>query len=236
MTLTFVACDRDTGLLGIAQATNALAVGARCPVIRAGVGAASSQAFTDPGLGHKAIALLERGLDPQAAIGELARSDPHFAWRQIGIVDRTGRAAVHTGANTLAHRGAVGGEGYVAMGNLLGSERVVGEMERAWRDSAGALFEERLMRALTAGRDAGGDAGGHRSACLLVHDDEPYGRTDLRIDFAPKRADAPDAVDQLWQAFERYRPLIAYYKRRPHDPAMPGWSAWLQAQGAEFAD
>ncbi len=236
MTLSIAACDADSGLLGVAQATNALAVGARCPAIRSGVGAVSSQAFTDPGLAHRAIELLAQGHAPEAVIGVLRGGDPHFAWRQIGIVDRHGRAAVHTGDHTLGHKAARTGEGYVVMGNLLAAEHVVPAMERAWHDSAGVLFEERLMRALTAGRDAGGDAGGHRSACLIVHDGESYGRTDLRVDFAPKRPGLSDAVDQLWQAFERYRPLIAYYKLRPHDPAMPGWSAWLKAQGVAFED
>jgi uncharacterized Ntn-hydrolase superfamily protein len=236
MTLSIVARDQDSGLLGIAQSTNALSVGARCPAIRANVGAACSQAYTDPGLGPLAIQLLTLGHSPQKVIGELRDGDPHFAWRQIGIVDRHGRAAVHTGEKTMPHNGARVGDGYVVMGNLLSTSDVVPDMERAWRDSAGELFEERLMRAITAGRDAGGDAHGHRSACLLVYDTEPYGRTDLRVDFAPKRAGEPDAVDLLRRAFDHHKPMIPYYKARPHNPAMPGWIDWLKIHGVDFKD
>jgi uncharacterized Ntn-hydrolase superfamily protein len=143
---------------------------------------------------------------------------------------------VHTGEQAKAHKGAICGEGYLVMGNLLATGQVLPDMDKAWHDSKEELFEERLIRVLTAGRDAGGDAGGHRSACLMVYDTEPYGRTDLRVDFAPKRSGEPDAVDLLRRAWQQYRPLIPYYKVRPHRPWMPGWLDWLKEQGMEFKD
>lgn len=236
MTFTIVARDEEQGLLGIAQSTNPLSVGARCPFIRANVGAVSTQAYTDPGLGPLAIELLELGYSPEKVMAELGESDPGFAYRQIGIVDRHGRVAVHTGEEAKQHKGALTGPGYVIMGNLLASDRVLPDMEKAWRDSSGELFEERLMRVVTAGRDAGGDAGGHRSSCLIVYDTERYGRTDLRVDFAPKRDGAPDAVDLLRQAFDHYKPMIPYYKVRPHNPSMIGWIDWLGTKGIKFRD
>lgn len=236
MTFTIVARDKDTGLLGIAQSTNPLSVGARCPFIRANVGAVSTQAYTDPGLGPLAIELLALGHSPEKVIAELGESDPGYAWRQIGIVDRHGRVAAHTGAEAKQHKGALIGDGYVVMGNLLLTDQVLPDMEKAWKDSAGELFEERLMRVITAGRDAGGDAGGHRSASLMVYDTEPYGRTDLRVDFAPKKQGEPDAVDQLRRAFDVYKPMIPYYKVRPHNPSMIGWIDWLKTQDIEFRD
>ena len=236
MTFTVVARDKASGLLGIAQSTNPLSVGARCPFIRANVGAVSTQAYTDPGLGPLAIELLTLGYSPEKVLVELAQSDRGFAYRQIGIVDRHGRVAVHTGEEAKDHKGAIVGDGYVVMGNLLGSAQVLPEMDRAWRESESELFEERLMRVVTAGRDAGGDAGGHRSACLITYDTEPYGRTDLRIDFAPKRAGEPDAVDLLRRAFDQYAPMIPYYKVRPHNPSMIGWMDWLRDKGVEFVD
>ena len=109
-------------------------------------------------------------------------------------------------------------------------------MQTAWEDSKQDLFEARLMQVITAGRDAGGDAGGHRSACLIVYDSEPYGRTDLWVDFAPRRSGALDAVDLLRQAFDQYRPMIPYYKARPPNPSMIGWIDWLREQGVDFQD
>jgi uncharacterized Ntn-hydrolase superfamily protein len=236
VTFTVVARNLDTGLLGIAQSTNPLSVGARCPFIRAGLGAVSTQAYTDPGLGPRALDMLAAGRSPTEILAEFRRTDEGFEYRQIGIVDRDGRVGVHTGEANKEHKGAITGNGYVVMGNLLASDRVLPDMQTAWEDSKQELFEERLMQVITAGRDAGGDAGGHRSACLIVYDTEPYGRTDLRVDFAPRRAGAPDAVDLLRQAFDQYRPMIPYYKVRPRNPSMIGWIDWLHEQGIDFQD
>ena len=223
MTFTVVAREAKTGLLGIAQSTNPLSVGGRCPFIRANVGAVSTQAYTDPGLGPLAIELLTLGHSPEKVI-------------KIGIVDRHGRSAVHSGSECKTHTKAIAGENYVVMGNMLVSDRVVPEMDRAWRESGGKLFEDRLMAVVSAGHAQGGDAGGHRSACLIVYDFEAYARTDLRIDFVPKRAGQPDAVDALKDLLEHWRDMIPYYKVRPHNPSMAGWSDWLAQQGKPFKD
>ena len=236
MTFCVIAREPTTGLLGLCQATNPLSVGGRCPFIRSNVGAVSTQAYTDPGLGPLAIELLTLGYSPDNVLRELAESDKHFAWRQIGLVDRHGRAAVHTGSECKPHSSSIVGDGYLVMGNYLLTDRVVPDMDAAWRRSEGQLFEDRLLAVAIAARDAGGDLGGHRSSCLLVYDTEAYARTDLRIDFVPKRAGQPDAVDALREILARWKPMIGYYKVRPHNPSMPGWADWLESQGTPFVD
>ncbi len=236
MTFTIVARDAKTGLLGIAQSTNPMSVGGRCPFIRANVGAVSTQAYTDPGLGPLAIELLALGHSPEQVIKELSETDAHFEYRQIGIVDRHGRSAVHSGSECKTHTKAITGENYVVMGNMLVSDKVVPEMDRAWRETEGQLFEDRLLAAVVAGRAQGGDAGGHRSAALIVYDTEPWTRTDLRVDFVPKRAGQPDAVDALKDLLDHWRDMIPYYKVRPHNPSMIGWHDWLAQQGKPFKD
>ncbi len=236
MTFTIVARDAKNGLLGIAQSTNPMSVGGRCPFIRANVGAVSTQAYTDPGLGPLAIELLALGHSPEKVIKELSETDAHFEYRQIGIVDRHGRSAVHSGSECKTHTKAITGENYVVMGNMLVSDKVVPEMDRAWRDTEGQLFEDRLLAAVVAGRAQGGDAGGHRSAALIVYDTEPWTRTDLRVDFVPKRAGQPDAVDALKDLLDHWRDMIPYYKVRPHNPSMIGWHDWLAQQGKPFKD
>jgi uncharacterized Ntn-hydrolase superfamily protein len=237
MTFTVIARDAASGALGIAQSTNPLSVGGRCPFIRANVAAVSTQAYTDPGLGPLAIDLLTMGHAPHKVLKELGETDgEHFAWRQVGIVDRHGRAAVHSGAQCKPHTAAITGAGYLVMGNYLLTDRVVPAMDRAWHASEGRPFEERLLAAVIAGRDEGGDLGGHRSACLLVYDTERYARTDLRVDFVPRRPGQPDAVDALAELLRRWAPMIGYYKHRPHHPTVPGWQDWLREQGMPFED
>ena len=213
-----------------------MSVGGRCPFIRANVGAVSTQAYTDPGLGPLAIELLALGHSPEKVIKELSETDAHFEYRQIGIVDRHGRSAVHSGSECKTHTKAITGENYVVMGNMLVSDKVVPEMDRAWRETEGQLFEDRLLAAVVAGRAQGGDAGGHRSAALIVYDTEPWTRTDLRVDFVPKRAGQPDAVDALKDLLDHWRDMIPYYKVRPHNPSMIGWHDWLAQQGKPFKD
>lgn len=122
------------------------------------------------------------------------------------------------------------------MGNYLVSPEVVPAMDRAWVSSEGQAFEDRLMAALVAGRDAGGDIGGHRSSCMLVHDLGPHPRTDLRIDFAAKREGEPDAVDRLQELLRRYQPVSDYYQALPRNPKLPNWMKWLEERGSPFRD
>jgi uncharacterized Ntn-hydrolase superfamily protein len=109
-------------------------------------------------------------------------------------------------------------------------------MHRAWLDTEGELFEDRLLAAVAAGRDEGGDAGSHRSSCLIVYETESYARTDLRVDFVPKLAGQPNAIDALPSFLQWWRPLIEYYKFRPHDPTVPRWADWIEQQGAQLQD
>jgi uncharacterized Ntn-hydrolase superfamily protein len=237
MTFCVVARDPEAGTYGIALATSPLAVASRCPFIRVGVGAVSTQAYTDPSLGPLALNFLEEGMTPAQALVELGKHDPKYAWRQVGIVDRQGRAAVHTGAKCeVGFTGAITGENYLVMGNYLLNDQVVPAMDRAWRASAGKAIEDRLMETAIAARDAGGDMAGHRSSGILVHDADGYARTDLRIDFAPRRGGLPDAVDQLKTALDAWKPMIPYFKARPKTPDMPGWMDWLKAQGTPYRD
>ena len=225
--MTFTVIAREGSLLGVAQCTDPPAVGGRCPYIRANVGAVSTQAYTDPGLGPLAIEVLTLGHSPEKVLKELGETDPGFAWRQVGIVDRHGRAAVHTGTSNKDYKGAITGDGYLVMGNYLTSDRVVKDMNEAFLASKGKIIEDRLLAAITAGRDAGGDLGGQRSSVILVYATEAYARTNLRVDWAPGPEDAITAMTKL---LDTWRPLIPYYEERPHKPQMPGWEDWLKTQ------
>jgi uncharacterized Ntn-hydrolase superfamily protein len=81
-------------------------------------------------------------------------------------------------------------------------------------------FEDRLLLALEAGRDAGGQIGGQVSAAILVYDQDRFARVDLRVD----QHDEP--VSELRRVFEAYRPYIPYYVQRQRDPRVPPWHEW----------
>lgn len=224
-TFTIIArCPRQ-GLLGIALTSSPLSVAARCSFIRANLGAVSTQAYAHPGLGPLALNLLELGYSPEKALAEIHAGDRFAEHRQLGIVDRNGNSAVFTGKDSLEWRGHRNGQNYVVMGNYLVDGQVVEAMEDAWLSSENDILEERLMRALEAGKAAGGEKGGHLSAGMLVYGRDTYARTDLRIDLH-QGPSGTDAVNSLRTLFEEYRPLIPYYEERPENPLLDSWRVW----------
>lgn len=221
-----------TGMLGIGLTSSPLAVTSRCPFIKTNVGAVSSQAFPHPGLGPLALHLLEIGYSPEKVIAELRASDRWCAYRQFGIVDNNGVSAAFTGSDNKDWKGHRNGPNYVAMGNHLTGPAVVEAIEAAWLASEDEILEERLLRALEAGKAAGGEKGGHLSAGLIVHGRRSFPRTDLRVD---RHFGSPgtDAVNGLRALFDEYRPLIPYYEQRPDNPLIGTWREWLEAHTSE---
>ena len=167
MTFSIVARDPETGDLGIAIASRALAVGAVAPFARAGVGAISTQAMPNVTYGPDGLARLAGGEDAEAVLAALVAADRQGAFRQAGIVDAVGRAATYTGANCLDWAGGRTGAGVAVQGNILVGPAVVDDMLAAYEIAQGT-FPRRLLAALRAGDQAGGDSRGRQSAALLV--------------------------------------------------------------------
>jgi uncharacterized Ntn-hydrolase superfamily protein len=89
-------------------------------------------------------------------------------------------------------------------------------------------LEDRLMAALEAGRDAGGQHGGQRSAAILVHGAKTFAEVDLRVDLHP------EPVGELRRIFDAYKPAIPYYNRRQVDPTVPPLDDWLAERGQKI--
>lgn len=217
MTFTLVARCPKSGQLAIGIATYSICVGLYCNGLRPNVGATMSQAFVNQGNNTLALRLLEQGFSPERVLGELKANDPDFAYRQIAVVDRDGRAAAYTGPKTRGWAGHKVGDGYVSMGNVLAGPEVVEAIAEGYEKYAGESFERRLLRAIEAGRDAGGQVGndGHlteRSAGLFVYGAYDHAELDLRVDLHDK------AVDELRRAFEEYELYRGYYRDRGKNP------------------
>jgi len=195
-TFSIVAFDPKTGDLGVAVASKFLAVGSVVPYAKAGVGAIATQSFANTTFGPKGLELLRKGLTPSQVLKQLLASDKDREFRQVGIVDAKGRAAAFTGKKCLPWAGHIVGKGFAVQGNILAGEQVVKAMAKAFRETKGELAE-RLMAALEAGEQAGGDARGKQSAAILVvRKGAGYGGfddryIDLRVD------DHPEPVKEL---------------------------------------
>ncbi len=166
-TFSIVAADPEAGEVGVAVASRFFAVGAVVPFARAEAGAVATQANANVSFGPRGLELLGLGLTPEEALKVLLRGDPVNS-RQVGIVSASGASATSTGPGCNAWAGGRSGPGYAVQGNILAGEQVVAAMEASFLASAGKPLGERLLAALKAGDDAGGDSRGHQSAAILV--------------------------------------------------------------------
>lgn len=190
-TFSIVAFDPETDSLGVAVQSKFLAVGALVPHARAGVGAVATQALANVTHGPRGLGLMAQGKTAGETIELLTEEDEHRAQRQVGIVDARGNAAAFTGDECHDWAGSLTGEHYAVQGNILAGPQVVEAMARAY-EASGDDLAGRLLAALEAGQEAGGDPRGKQSAALLVvREGGGYGgnndrMVDLRVDDHPE--------------------------------------------------
>ncbi len=208
-------CAR-TGMMGAAITTSSIAVGSRCAFARAGLGVVLTQHRTDPRLGPRGLMLLESGCDPAAVIAALVASTPDAGWRQLAVLDRQGATAHFSGKHIRSpHDGATGPD-CVAVGNILADPAVPAAMVAAFAAAPGLGLPERLLAALEAGAEAGGESRQVRSAALLVVHEQSFPYVDLRIDAS---TDPIAALRALWEACA---PEVDEFVSRAMDPGSIG--------------
>lgn len=211
MTYSIAARCEKTGAFGIAVTSSSICVASRCAWVGP-LGAVSTQNVTDPALGPAGLALLRQGLGAGAVLNLLLAGTPEREWRQVGVIDRYGQTAVHSGNEALPLAAYTQGKGCIALGNLLASPDVPARMIAAFEESADQDLAERLMRSLEAGLDAGGETGDEHAAGLHVADTYDWPVVDLRVDWH----DEP--VAELRRIWTLYAPQRAAYESRARAP------------------
>ena len=195
-TFSIAAFDPETDSWGVAVQSKFLAVGSVVPWARAGVGAVATQAMANFNYGPRGLDLMARGRTAEETVEALTSADEGRDHRQLGVVDARGRAATFTGPECFDWAGGVTGEHYAAQGNILVGRETVDAMAKAYEGAEGDLAA-RLLAALDAGQEAGGDSRGRQSAAILVvREGGGYGGDndhviDLRVD------DHPDPIKEL---------------------------------------
>ena len=206
-------CGR-TGMVGVAITTSSIAVGSRCPWVRAGVGAVATQNVTMPSIGNDVLDRLAEGLDAQTALDAVMSGEKHPDYRQVAVVDNHGRTAIFSGGNTLGNHAEAMGNGCIAAGNLLKFEKLPQVMVDYFEAHADQHLAERLLGALHAGQtDGGGEEGPVHSACLLVADQHDWPLVNLRVDW-----DDDDPIAYLRRLWAEYEPQMQAYTDRAINP------------------
>src|SRR5215471_13373360 len=167
MTFSIVARDPQKGEFGIAVQSKFLGVGAVVPWAKVRIGAIATQSWANTSYGPRGLDLLEKGLSADEVITELTRSDENRAKRQVGVIGMVGSPATFTGEECFPWAGGYIGEHFACQGNILVGEDTVLAMAHTFEETTGLLCD-RLIAALAAGQEAGGDSRGQQSAALLV--------------------------------------------------------------------
>lgn len=212
MTFSLAARCPETGAFGVAITTASLAVGARCPFARGGVGAVLTQNRTDPRLGPKGLDLLAAGKSAQETIDDLVRNAHVIGWRQLAVVDAQGRTAHYSGKSIVSKHCGAEGPGCISIGNLLVSDTLPRRMVEGYMANPKAAFADRLIDSLVAGLDAGGEINPVRSAAVLVAEKFDFAEINLRVD------DHDDPVTEIRRIWKAYEPQVDTFVLRVLDP------------------
>ena len=182
-TYSLVACDLEREEWGVAVASKFLAIGALSAWAQPEVGAVATQSWIKASYGTDGLRLLEQGASASEALAKLLAADDGRDQRQVGIIDRAGRTAVHTGRECMEWSGDRQGPFYAAQGNLLVSADTLDALASSFEESATAPLAERLIGALGAAQAAGGDRRGQQAAAVSVaRRGAGYGGADVLVD------------------------------------------------------
>jgi uncharacterized Ntn-hydrolase superfamily protein len=203
VTYSVVARDPTSGELGVAVQSHWFSVGGVVPHVRPGVGALALQSVPDLGQARRVLDRLGDGATPDQALSAVLAGDEGEAMRQTGVVDASGRVAVHTGAACIAEAGHVIGDGWSCQANMMERATVPDAMAAAFRDASGPL-PERMVAALDAAEGEGGDIRGRQSAALVA------GNVELRVE------DHPDPVAELRRLLVLHRAYEAAAEADEH--------------------
>jgi uncharacterized Ntn-hydrolase superfamily protein len=195
-----------------------LAVGSVVPWAEPHVGAIATQSYANPRYGPDGLELLRDGLSAEEVVSRLTDADEGRAQRQLGVVDRQGRAASYTGSECHAWAGGRTGPGYAAQGNILVSAETVAALAETFESTAGKPLAVRLLDCLDAAQAAGGDSRGQQSASLLVveRDGGYAGLSDVLVDLRVDDHERP--LEELRRI---YRLHDALFGETPRDRWLP---------------
>lgn len=205
-TYSIVARDPETGEMGVAVQSHWFSVGSIVSWGEAGVGVVATQSFVNPAFGPYGLELLKSGMNAEQVVDKLIAEDEGRDVRQLAIIDVNGNVKSYTGKNCIPGAGNIVGENYSVQANLMLNDKVPGAMSKTFEKSTGPLAE-RLMAALFAAEEVGGDIRGKQSAAILVVKGRSTGQVwedrliDLRVEDDPYPLDKLERLLKIHRAY-----------------------------------
>lgn len=207
-TYSIVARDPVTGEMAVAVQSHWFSVGTVVSWGESGVGVVATQSFVNKSFGLRGLALIKSGLTAQQALDSLLATDAGREVRQVSIVDAIGNVAVHTGKNCIEFATHYKGKNYSVQSNMMLTKKVTDAMAQAFERNSKLPLAERVMEALKAAQNAGGDIRGKQSAALLVVAGKPATEPwndkliDLRVDDHAEPVTELARLLKTWRAYE----------------------------------
>lgn len=232
-TYSIVARDPQTGEMGVAVQSHWFSVGSIVAWGEAGVGVVATQSFVNPSFGQRGLELLKKGMTAQEAVDLLISTDEGRDVRQLAIVDAKGNSAGYTGAKCIAEAGHIFGDNYSVQANMMLNSTVWSAMSKAFENSKGPLAE-RLIAALEAAQNEGGDIRGKQSACLLVVRGDATGNLwedrliDLRVEDNLQPIDEIKRLLKVYRAYEHMNKGDLAVEKNDMKLAMDEYNAAMQ--------
>lgn len=229
-TFSIVARDPVTGEFGVAVQSHWFSVGAIVPWAEAGVGAVATQSFVDPAYGKLGLDLMRAGRSAPDALKALLAGDDARDVRQVAMIDTQGRVDAWTGAKDIQAAGHIVGKNFSVQANLMFNDKVWPAMARAFEMTKGDLAE-RMMAALDAAQEAGGDIRGRQSAALIVVSGKPTGKPwadrifDLRVDDSPEPLKELRRLVNLQRAYNHMNAGDLAVEKKDNEGALREYSA-----------
>ena len=204
-TWSIIAVDRKTGEIGI--------VGASCTFDVSGIasiepekGAIVVQAASNYFARMRGVTLMENNATTLEILNAMKAEEFEPERQQYGVIllnEGTG-PLVYSGAEIADWNGEMLGDDFAVMGNILVGEQVVNKAYEAFDQNRDKSLAERLMLALKAGEEAGGDArcGSQyaRSAFLMIY--QPTHGAILKLTVQGIEAGKKPAVSLLNKQFD----------------------------------
>ena len=231
-TFSIVAFDQETGEMGVGVQSHWFSVGNVVAWAKSGVGVVATQSFVNKSFGPKGLAMMEAGVPANEVLAVLLSNDSGESVRQVGMVDKNGVLAVHTGSKCVDFASHVQGENYTAQANMMLKNTVPEAMASAFESSRGEPLAERILKAMQAAQAEGGDIRGKQSAAIhvvkIASNGEPWNDdyvVDLRVDDHENPIEEIARLLRVQRAYEFMNAGDLYVEHGQMDDAMKAYKS-----------
>lgn len=229
-TYSIVARDPETGEMGVAVQSHWFSVGSIVAWGEAGVGVVATQSFVNPSFGPRGLELMKNGMNAEETVDLLIASDEGREFRQLAILDVNGNVKTFTGNKCIEGAGHIVGENYSVQANLMLNDLVPKAMSEAFEKASGPLAE-RMIAAMEAAQNVGGDIRGQQSASILVVRGKSTGNLwedkliDLRVEDHQNPVDEIKRLLKVYRAYEHMNNGDVAVERNDMELSMKEYSA-----------